>query len=93
MEIFFMLSRRLRPLQAKHPPRLLIAGTRTIVILRQRIVFRFGLFHRRLRVLYPLLRRQSNLLPVLSPSLHVRREVLQIFVHLVQRQRELNAIV
>lgn len=92
-QVLLVLLGALRPLQPDPPAALGIARPRAVVVLGQGIVFGLGLLHGHLGVAGLLLRVQSVVLPLFPSPLHVRRQHVQVLVHLVQREGELHAIV
>jgi len=92
-KIFLVLRSTLHALETNSSGSFGIAGTGTVVVLCQTIVLGLCLFHGGLGIGSTLLSIQAFVLPVFPALFHVERELIQIFVHLVQSQGELHAVV
>lgn len=92
MEILLVLGGRFVALQPELP-RLLVASLDAIVLLSQRVVLSLRLLHLALSILDLLLRVQPGLLPLLATPFDVRRQLLQVLRHLLERDGELQAVV
>lgn len=88
-----MLGRRLGSLYPEHPSGLLIPSPGSIIVLRERVILGLCFFHHQLRVLHSFFRIQAGLLPMFPPALRVVGQLVQVFVHLVEGQCKLYAIV